>query len=226
MRAYQATAEQRTAFREKYDAAKKWPKQWSEVPTGYGYPGEQARTVSIEEFHAIKEYGRGEFNYPWNQALRSNDPARIAKHDLEIKMLASALRQLPAFEGTVARHIDVDMPASVLAQYQVGQVVTERAFTSTSTQLDADSHIVPGRTNVLLRIESKGGGRSIQGFTPYNEDEVLFAPGTRFKVKSRREETKLDHLHRPWKYEVMELEEVGAQAGPHGAVRWQPPRLK
>lgn len=209
LRHYYANTHELTEYRQKYeDPRKPWAKSWSEIPTGYGYPPLRGRILAIEEYKAVREYGAGQLNYDWNRALYSHDAQRIGAHGLEIKVLASAVNRLPEHYGKVMRHLDVDVPAQVIAEYQVGQVVIERGFTSTSTRLDADGNVVPGRTNVVLVMESKGGGRSIQGMTPYNEDEVLFLPGTQFRVTARREAIKLDHQGIGWKYKIIEMEEV------------------
>ncbi|NUS45148.1 MAG: hypothetical protein HOQ24_15845, partial [Mycobacteriaceae bacterium] len=71
-----------------------------------------------------------------------------------------------------------DLPA-MIDRYRKGQVVVEPAFTSASTK--------PQAGNVVFVISSKSG-RDISPFSAFEgEGEVLFRPGTAFKVRSVNE---------------------------------------
>ena len=68
----------------------------------------------------------------------------------------------------------------MLAEHQVGNVVTYEAFTSAST---GSGFSGPHR----FRIKSKHG-KSVEPYSAYrSEREVLFAAGTRFRVLARED---------------------------------------
>ncbi|GGL27975.1 hypothetical protein GCM10011588_48510 [Nocardia jinanensis] len=122
-----------------------------------------------------------------NAALRNRHNTPIpADMQQMIDGAVRALQRLPKFQGQVFRH--VDLPPEVLQQYVPGNTVTEEAFTSTT--------ITPGGVPWLrsrpveMRIESRTG-RDMRyvPLTIRGEDEVLFAPGTRFRVTDRYEDS-------------------------------------
>ncbi len=92
----------------------------------------------------------------------------------QAKSLNTALDYLPPHVGTTYRKAGLDDKAAGL--YKVGQVVEERAFTSTSTK----DHIWSG--DYRFEIHGKTG-RSIEKLSSHpGEAEVLFKMGTRFRV--------------------------------------------
>jgi hypothetical protein len=104
--------------------------------------------------------------------------AQVARVQEQIQRAVSGLRQLPAHQGQVTRA--VSMTPDMAAPYQPGAVVTEPAFTSA---------LMPGGTyqrggNTLFFIESTTG-RDVSLIARHvTEREVLFMPGTRFRVVS------------------------------------------
>jgi hypothetical protein len=115
-----------------------------------------------------------------NDALRSTtvDASQLARIDA----IKSALQKLPIYRGTVTR--GTDLPPEVLAQYRPGEIITEKAFLSTTTDPSvARSTAFTG--NVEFRIFSNTG-RDISSVSLLpGEEEVLFPPGTRFYVVGR-----------------------------------------
>jgi hypothetical protein len=96
-----------------------------------------------------------------------------------IDRINEALEKFPVHEGQVTRR--TSLPDDVLAQYVPGERVTEKAFTSTSTD--------PNRFSgpVEFQIVSKTG-RDIHEYVPSvytSESEVLFKSGTKFDVVDR-----------------------------------------
>jgi hypothetical protein len=86
-----------------------------------------------------------------------------------------ALDKLPVHVGTVSRGRH-DNAAHL---YQVGMIIEERGFTSTTANVGEKTAF---GTGTRYYIESKSG-RSIKQFSQHkNENEVLFRSGTRFKV--------------------------------------------
>lgn len=118
-----------------------------------------------------------------NTALRSRDVDAINKYDAHARAVTSGLNQLRPYEGSVGRGIQINDPAELQAavdRYRPGETVQERAFVSTDTRAS-----FPG--NVQFDIYSRTG-RDISELSRYagTEAEVLFPPGTKFQVLSRR----------------------------------------
>ncbi len=114
--------------------------------------------------------------------MRGLSKERPKRYAVQILTLGYTLAELPAYHGAVSRHVKV--PTSVVDSYRVEAEVIEKGFLSTSSQAPID--FSASLYKVLLELRSNGGGRSIQGMKTYNEDEVLFPPGRRFMVVSRR----------------------------------------
>jgi hypothetical protein len=114
-----------------------------------------------------------------NRALRGlvEDDESIALSAIA----ASGLSHLPSYESVSYRGATLQ-PAQ-LAQYKVGEVYTEPAFSSTTT---AKAGAFKGNTYVVYQAKPKGGaGKDIQKYSlSPNEREVLYPPNTKFKVVS------------------------------------------
>ena len=130
--------------------------------------------VPIAELIAIRGYTSEDY-WKLNQALRSGDPAAQAKYDTYVVAAAAGLAKMPAFQGTVFR--GSKLPPDILANYQVGKTVTEHAFTSTAA---APTAAFDG--NAKFVIQSKTGVDVAKLSVYAHEQEVLFRPGTQFKV--------------------------------------------
>jgi hypothetical protein len=132
--------------------------------------------VHVDDLVALRAY-TGSYYRAMNQALRGQG-GDLAQQASIIKTAASALNDLPAFQGTTFRGTTLDPER--LARYTPGTVIAERGFMSTTTAQD-----VAFGGNVRFVINSKGAGRSVEALSQYaNEREVLFGPGTEFKVLS------------------------------------------
>ncbi|MBI5542677.1 MAG: hypothetical protein HY901_02220 [Deltaproteobacteria bacterium] len=106
-----------------------------------------------------------------------------AYHQLSptMKAASSALNQLPSYQGTTYR--GADLASEVLAQYEPGKVVGERAFMSTASGGYASSW---GSKNALFVVNVKKSAHDVSHLSFYpDEKEVLFTPGTEFKVLSK-----------------------------------------
>ncbi len=108
-----------------------------------------------------------------------------------IETLNSALQKLPNYAGLVTRS-STWMPPSELAEHQVGNIVTYPAYTSASAR--------GGAGRLLFKIRSKSGKQLFKLSMNPVEDEVLFLPGTRFKVLKRTDFE--------WGWTEFELEEI------------------
>ncbi|WP_245845691.1 ADP-ribosyltransferase [Mycobacterium arosiense] len=115
-----------------------------------------------------------------NSALREG--ALDASQQARVDALHKALEKLPMYEGTVVR--GTNLPADVLEQYRPGEIITESAFTSTSTDhAVAQSPIFAGNTE--FRIWSTTG-RDVSSVSMFpDEQEILFPAGSKFYVVSK-----------------------------------------
>jgi len=110
-----------------------------------------------------------------NEQLR--DRAVTDRIRRKIDVLTSALKNLPDFRGDVFRGATIQDPKLLRTYSRVGETVSERAFISASR---SPSKAFSG--NVRFYIASKHG-KEIDKWSAYpEEEEVLFQPGTQFKV--------------------------------------------
>ncbi|MFE9575081.1 ADP-ribosyltransferase [Nocardia sp. NPDC006044] len=144
------------------------------------------------EKRSIKAYTTNGGYTELNNALREGNPN--PEQQAEIARIEAGLTKLPAFHGTVYRGIMLPPDSTALADYAPGRIVTERAFTSTSTvkaNAESFSDIPPaGATGagprVVFEITSRNGRELPPELSAYrNEKEVLFAPGTKFRVEDK-----------------------------------------
>ncbi len=149
----------------------------------YGVPADDFREavdrlVPYERF-MVNIYTGHAFG-PINNALRAGangDPVLIDAAD----DLAESISKLPAYKGEVYRAVAVesitDPVANLIRQrYRVGEIIDEPAFTSSSLQDDLF------RGAIKFIINSRNG-RVVGPMSAHaDEREILFAPGTRFKV--------------------------------------------
>ncbi|GMV42308.1 MAG: hypothetical protein AMXMBFR64_40240 [Myxococcales bacterium] len=134
----------------------------------------QLASVPMDQLIAIRGYTSEDY-WKINAALRNGDPAELAKYDTYIKAAEAGLAQLPSFQGTVYR--GANLPDAVLDNYVAGQTVTEHAFTSTAA---SPSAAFTGNTKFVIQSKT---GSDVSSLSLYkNEQEVLFSPGTKFKV--------------------------------------------
>ena len=158
--------------------------RWS----GYAQAPARFRKMEKHEYAAMRAYTGSHYDFI-NRYLRGNpeDVAEYTREEIEqvksiMRIVNSGLSKLPGYNGDVRRGIWLDRRAwrEAKARYKVGEIKTENAFTSTSK--------VRGREfggNVKFYVKSKVGkdvaGISIHG----SEAEILFAAGSRFKVKKQ-----------------------------------------
>jgi len=134
-------------------------------------------TLTKEEKSAVADY-TGSAYRAINAGLRSGV---LEEHQWQqVDRINSALGKLPDYKGEVKRQ--AMLTAEQFGAYQVGKIVEERGFTSTSTKKDWSWHV----TGTDFIINSKTGKDieklSLHGST---EKEVLFRSGTRFRITKR-----------------------------------------
>ncbi|QIS18925.1 ADP-ribosyltransferase domain-containing protein [Nocardia terpenica] len=135
--------------------------------------GEAHRTAGLtrDETAAVSSYTGDPRDL--NKALRAGHTTpEQRKHTNE---LSAALKKLPAYKGPVFR--GTNLPADALTQYQPGKTITEKAFTNTSK---IEKGVNSGTVRFHIMSET---GRDVSKYskTPW-EQQVVFPPGTRFKV--------------------------------------------
>ena len=136
--------------------------------------------IPTEDLVAVRGYTGDDFYGQMNKALRTGDAAGLKTYDPHIRTTTSGLNQLPKTPGEFYRGMNI--PAGnvgdVLSKYEPGQVVTEPHFLSTGK---------PFGGNVQYVVQSTTG-RDVSALSHYpNESEVLFPPGSQFKVNSKIE---------------------------------------
>ncbi|BDT96263.1 hypothetical protein IFM12275_62390 [Nocardia sputorum] len=136
-------------------------------------------TLTQKDLDALADY-TGPGYADLNRALREG--TMDASQKARIDAINEALAKLPDHNGVVYR--GTTLPQSVIDDYKVGEVVTEKAFTSTSSSA---STAFPG--NVEFTIVSKTG----KDVAPYStveamgvkENEILFRSGTNFEILTK-----------------------------------------
>lgn len=134
--------------------------------------------VSDAEIELIGRNMSASFNNLLNQATRGGDESLLERYDIEIRTLVGAYNKLPDHIGTVYRSMRIDDPAELdvfLEAYRSGNVVRDSGF-SCGDKLAAMAG------NVELIINSRHG-KDIS-WASDERDEVVFPPGTRFRVES------------------------------------------
>ena len=166
-------------------------------------PEDAAGGPSAEELAAIDFYKGNEGYSDMNRLLRGQQTELFSDDLLHaaIRLTASGLNKFPSahiHEGIVYR--GVQLPPHILDAYTVGAVVEEHAFTSTSVSSTGADRFAfgaePPRRSAMFTIHSTNGsliamylqcGDTAPGIDVF-EAEVLFVPGTRFRVTDRSED--------------------------------------
>jgi hypothetical protein len=138
--------------------------------------------LAVEEFLAINRYTQYDYDNI-NPALRLSDELNISKWSSHIRLAESGLKKLPVYNGLVYRGAK---QGSWAAEYQVGAVVTEKGFTSSSS-VTKMSLSFPLQFEIQSKTGRNIGSCSAMQSESARESEILFAPDTRFEVTGRFE---------------------------------------
>lgn len=189
------TAEERAIYRQR---VRQGQHQSSMSESDLNKAVEKATNLPLwpEEMAALIFYSSEEGYKQINRLLRGNlkefeknlcnnwQTLEPAKNDYleQARFAAAALNALPNYKLLAFRQ--TTLSADQIAKYKVGTILTEQGFTSTSTGI-VESENFQG--NVRYTIFSQTG-KVIQEYAKYpNEKEVLFLPGSKFKVLSVEE---------------------------------------
>jgi hypothetical protein len=131
--------------------------------------------LTTEELVAIRAY-TGESWSSINAALRLKDGKALLRQGRMIGAMRSGLAKLPTYSGRVTRTIGMSVDDAA-KRYVVGETVVEDGFTSTTK----GPPVKQREGNISISIESKTG-RDVTSIAVHKEGEILFPPGTKFKV--------------------------------------------
>lgn len=140
------------------------------------------KSIPDEDLVAVRGYTGDEYYSQMNKALRTNDTAGLQTYDSHIRATTSGLNQLPKTTGEFYRGMTIPPGGvgDVLSKYEPGKVVTEPHFLSTGN---------PFGGNIQYVVQSSTG-RDVSYLSHYpHEAEVLFPPGSQFRVDSKIEKT-------------------------------------
>ncbi|MDB5064697.1 MAG: hypothetical protein JWM18_1131 [Chloroflexi bacterium] len=126
-----------------------------------------------------------------NSALRSGDSAAITRLQPYIAKIQAGLEHLPDHRGTVYR--GTTLRPEVIGRFveaaRSGHPIVEDAFTSTTSD---PSVAFSGNTRFVIR---SAHGKDVSPISVFGtEQEVLFPPGTKFRVLSVTESSAGDHV--------------------------------
>ena len=136
--------------------------------------------IPVEDLLAIRAYSAKEYTRV-NAALDGAPGSDLASVAAIVKCAASGLAALPSYVGVAYR--GAIMSRASIEKYVEGSVVAERRFTSAS----ASSHFAEtwraGACNVVFVINARATGHAVAHLSAKPEEaEILFTPGTQFRV--------------------------------------------
>lgn len=156
---------------------------------------ELAPDCTNAEVAALKLWTTNDIYLDVNKALRYGQKGKVngvpitEKTESEALLIASALNCVPQYEGLVTRLENT--PPVILAQYQKGNYLVARGFTSTTKGNDVSDSFAAFFSTYKQRIRYgvvKAADIDRLGLSQWpGEKEVMFRPGTVFKVIDRKD---------------------------------------
>ncbi|MFH7598690.1 ADP-ribosyltransferase domain-containing protein [Streptomyces racemochromogenes] len=120
-----------------------------------------------------------------NAVLRSPDRTRVVPYLAYLRLLFSAVSQLPAHTAPLWRGVALDLRA----QYPVGGTVTWWGVSSCTSELSVARSFLGSRGKRTLFEVTPARAVGIRRFSAFTgEEEYILAPGTRLKVTEVRSE--------------------------------------
>jgi hypothetical protein len=145
-------------------------------------------TFSDADRRAVWDYTTNDGYKTMNPYYRDPEnytPEEAAAIEARADRVSAALAKLPPRPGMTYR--GVDLPEDMLSNYEEGTVITEKAFTSTSTDPAIASGNFKGNAVTII---SGNSGRDISEFSQYSyEKEILYDKGTQFYVTGKSFDT-------------------------------------
>jgi hypothetical protein len=142
--------------------------------------------LTLPEIQAIITYSEGGYGAINKEAREATPGAKPAagKHQNTMELAVSGLNKLPRYQGIAYRGL-VKPPPGFAAYAQEGAVTSDLGFSSASPAMTAVYNFLDrytGPRNIIYIVQSKTASNIISLSTNVAEAEVLFRPGTRFKV--------------------------------------------
>lgn len=156
--------------------------------------------LTVDEVLAIHYYTTVQGVEKMNGHLRDPDSTPEADREAIEKRIAAAasgLAKLPQVPGTTFR--GTNLPDHVLRNWRQGEVVSDPAFTSTSVDDGVAEGFRKGG-NAFVTIAGRTGVDVSQLSYFGLESEILFLPGTRFRVLS----AEWDDDRMCWRFRIVE----------------------
>ena len=149
----------------------------------HGAEGKLLGDLTAAEYQAIHDYTNNAYGNI-NRRLYSEQPIKEGEANLEwmkgaeyAAIITSGLMKLKPYVGTVVRQESFKDSASQLDPLKVGQIFTNKAFWSSTRDVNHGSG-----SDLRYVIQSKTG-RHVKDISGHpSEDEVLFAPGRTFLI--------------------------------------------
>nr|WP_246401110.1 ADP-ribosyltransferase domain-containing protein [Jiangella mangrovi] len=162
---------------------------------------DQVQPLTAAQIRALHFYTTVEGVEEINRHLRRPQQTPAERRDDLQRLVDDAvagLAALPRFDGVSFR--GTTLPAADLPRWRPGAVVADRGFASSSASAPVAEAFRRGG-NAFLTIAGRTGAdiRSLSFFA--HEAEVLFAPGTRFRVVGRS----WDHRRECWSFQLEEV---------------------
>ncbi|EDP60219.1 ADP-ribosyltransferase [Vibrio sp. AND4] len=172
------------------------PKQVNELASQFSewakaYRGWQYKFMTAKEAEALEDFSVSGYQLA-NDYLRAADASTWGSSGKNardfIRQVSSAMKKLPRYKGVAYRGAWAKQ--SLLKKLQVGDIVVEPAFTSSSIIPEVAKRFAVVRPNspqplqrVLYELEVKRDGRALAGLSELDrEAEVLLPPNTHFRV--------------------------------------------
>lgn len=168
-------------------------------------------SFSVEEIAAVRMYTTSDFG-DTNKFLRGttteDNKERQEYIQSLVKLTNSVLNKSPKYTGEVYRGAYLD--SRLAKSYQVGQIVEEKSFTSSTTDKsiaetfavtdfsatndDDDSKPSVPKTSIIYSIKSKSGVNIRDISKTPKEEEVLFKTNTKFRVSAIEKKDGITHI--------------------------------
>ncbi|WP_325892980.1 ADP-ribosyltransferase [Grimontia sp. NTOU-MAR1] len=173
------------------------------------------RKMVPEEYSAIERYGRVDHDVV-NEYMRAGEPNEFLMPGYaealktRVSHMRSVMNKLPNFKGTVYRGSSIKN--SLLEKLNVGDILHEKAFLSTSTIPSVAKNfsatgVYQNLSAAQFKIDLKSSGRAINAYTfKAYEAEILAKPNTYFRVEAierisaEQNYIKLREIKNPSKY--------------------------
>jgi hypothetical protein len=155
------------------------------------------RSLTEEESVAIYHYSSMGYR-ELNRVLRKSDVENTTKHAAFIRVLSSAINKLPTEQATVYRggmlpaygngdyfspfHSIKTIDPERLASFKAGQIFVDKGFMSTSLHSPDGIRQAFGCREALYTIHSKYGHEISALAVIPDEREILFVPGSEFRI--------------------------------------------